>query len=122
MATSEVNLHPEVDAWYLDLDHDTANRVEQAIDMLAAEGPGLGRPLVDHVKASRHHNMKELRATTSVRILFAFDPRREAILLVAGDKRGQWDRWYKTSVPVADDRYDEWLDATNRGGRMPSTP
>lgn len=52
--------------------------------------------------------MKELR-TGSIRILFAFDPKREAILLVAGNKRDQWTRWYKVAVPVADDRYDEWL-------------
>jgi hypothetical protein len=52
--------------------------------------------------------MKELR-TGSIRILFCFDPHREAILLVAGDKRGQWQRWYTTAIPLADDRYDEWL-------------
>jgi hypothetical protein len=113
----EVTLHPEVDAWYLALDHDTAKRVEQAIDMLEVEGPSLGRPLVDHVKRARHHNMKELRVGT-VRVLFCFDPRREAILLIAGDKRDDWVPWYATAVPIADDRYDEWLKITDQGGRM----
>lgn len=82
-----------------------------AIDRLADDGPSLGRPLVDTIKGSRHNNMKELRART-VRILFVFDPRRQAVLLVAGDKRGEWSRWYRKAVPLADDRYDEWLSAT----------
>lgn len=41
--------------------------------------------------------------------MFAFDPKRKAILLVAGDKHGQWQRWYKENIPIADDRYDEHL-------------
>jgi hypothetical protein len=57
--------------------------------------------------------MKELRpgsiGGTEVRILFAFDPQRRAVLLVAGDKSGQWEAWYEDNIPVADDRYDEWL-------------
>jgi hypothetical protein len=47
--------------------------------------------------------------TTEVRILFAFDPAREAILLVAGDKAGQWNAWYRSSIPLADARYEEHL-------------
>jgi hypothetical protein len=65
--------------------------------------------------------MKELRPGSSgrseVRILFAFDRRRQAILLVAGDKAGKWDRWYKRMIPLADDRFDEHLEQTQRGGR-----
>lgn len=105
----------EVEDWYLGLcahDEFTAAKVEQAIEMLAEEGPSLGRPFVDRVKASRHHNMKELRPTRSdahIRILFAFDPRRRAILCVAGEKSGLWDEWYRVNIPVADDRYDRWL-------------
>jgi hypothetical protein len=41
--------------------------------------------------------------------LFAFDPARNALLLVAGDKRGKWQEWYLESIPVADDRFDTWL-------------
>lgn len=71
--------------------------------MLADQGPALGRPLVDRLKTSRFHNMKELRPASAgaseVRIVFAFDPVREAILLVAGDKSGQW------SVPGTRPRY-----------------
>jgi len=91
----------------------SADLVAEAIDYLAREGPGLGRPLVDRVQRSRHHNMKELRpasaGTSEVRILFAFDPRRQAILLVAGDKSGNWLGWYERGIPLADRRFDEHL-------------
>lgn len=66
-------LEPEVEAWVLALDDDTYDRVAAAITRLAEDGPALGRPLVDQIKGSRHHNMKELRVRTC-RILFAFDP------------------------------------------------
>lgn len=55
--------------------------------------------------------MKELRSIGgSVRILFAFDPVRKAILLIGGDKTGLWKRWYDESIPRADDLYDEHLE------------
>lgn len=52
--------------------------------------------------------MKELR-TGSIRVLFAFDPDRQAICVVAGDKAGNWDKWYRRNIPLADDRFDEHL-------------
>jgi hypothetical protein len=52
--------------------------------------------------------MKELRVGT-IRILFAFDPRRIAILLIGGDKRNKWNQWYDEFIPIADDLYDEHL-------------
>ncbi|SDU26599.1 type II toxin-antitoxin system RelE/ParE family toxin [Jiangella alkaliphila] len=109
-----IHEHPEVAKWLEGLSGTTAVTVTAAIDRLTEDGPALGRPTVDSIKGSRHHNMKELRART-VRILFVFDPRRAAILLVAGDKRGDWERWYKASVPLADDRYDEWLTMLDEG-------
>ncbi|WP_069112322.1 type II toxin-antitoxin system RelE/ParE family toxin [Jiangella alba] len=90
------------------LDKRAFNRIQQAIDQLESVGPGLGRPTVDTIKGSRHPNLKELRAGT-VRILFAFDPVRRAVLLVAGDKLGLWSRWYKVAVPLAERRFDDWL-------------
>jgi hypothetical protein len=91
----------------------TADLVAEAIDVLVDQGPALGRPLVDRLQASRYHNMKELRPASSgaseVRIIFAFDPVREAILLVAGDKSGKWRSWYQTAIPLADARFDEHL-------------
>lgn len=57
--------------------------------------------------------MKELLPGSSgrleLRILFAFDPERRAILLAAGDKTGNWSKWYKTNIPVADDQFDDHL-------------
>jgi hypothetical protein len=84
-----------------------------AVELLGEHGPQLGRPLVDAVVGSRHKNMKELRPGSSgrseLRILFTFDPRRKAILLVAGDKAGNWNKWYRTNIPIADDRFDDHL-------------
>ena len=112
----EVRLHPEVEAWYLGVcksDPETADLIEDAIDQLAEEGPTLRRPLADRVKGSRYHNMKELRPPSSgsseIRLLFAFDPPREAIFLVAGDKAGNWEGWYREMIPVADARFTQHL-------------
>jgi hypothetical protein len=100
--------------WLKVVDEDTYDQVVAALQILAEVGPGLGRPLVDTIVGSRHKNMKELRPGSSgrseVRILFAFDPQRHAIMLLAGDKQGRWDKWYRTNVPIADDRYDEHLE------------
>lgn len=82
----EVILEPEVTAWIFDLPDDTHDRVEAAIDILAQTGAGVGWPLVDTITGSRHQYKKELRVGTC-RILFAFDPARTAILLVAGETR-----------------------------------
>jgi hypothetical protein len=73
---------------------------------------------VDSRQRSRYHNVKELR-TGSTRILFCFDPQREAVLLVAGDKRGQLQHWYTTAIPLADDRYDEWMKSIATEGGTP---
>ena len=87
--------------------------VNQAILILERNGPAEGRPLVDSITASRIANMKELRPPSSgrseIRILLVFDPWRSAILLVAGDKSGQWDKWYRTAIPHAEKLYDDYL-------------
>lgn len=120
----EVSLHEDVERWYLDLCRDdpvTADGIADAIEQLVAVGPALGRPLVDRVHGSRHHNMKELRppsaGSSEVRLLFAFDPEREAVFLFAGDKSGRWESWYRQAIPVADDRFDEHLHAVEQSKR-----
>lgn len=92
--------------------------VAAAVEILKDSGPSLGRPLVDTIKGSRHSNMKELRpgATGTLRVLFAFDPRRHAILLIGGDKTGRWQEWYDEILPVADDLYDAHLQALRDEG------
>lgn len=76
-------------------------------------GPGLGRPTVDTLKGSKHTNMKEMRfawAGEVWRVAFAFDPKRQAILLVGGDKGGaDQRRLYKRLIATADERFDRHL-------------
>lgn len=112
----DVRLLLEVEDWLLALDDDSYVQVAAAIDKLEHDGPTLGRPLVDRIEGSRHHNMKELRpgstGKSEIRILFIFDPERRAVLLVAGDKAGNWKTWYHRNIPLADRRYDEWLRAS----------
>ena len=106
-----VEFHPACEEWAGRLDPSDAEALLAAIRVLRDQGPTLGRPLVDTVKGSRHNNMKELRpgstGRTEIRVLFAFDLERMAILLVGGDKSGDWKGWYDTNIPVADDRFDE---------------
>ncbi|MGA6087529.1 type II toxin-antitoxin system RelE/ParE family toxin [Amycolatopsis sulphurea] len=118
-----MELHEDVEDWLLALaeeDPESADLVEAAIDMLAQVGPQLGRPLVDRIQGSQIHHMKELRPASSgrseVRILFAFDPRRCALLLVAGDKQGQWNRWYEDAIEIAEKRYKDHLTALEVDG------
>ncbi|MEV0602257.1 type II toxin-antitoxin system RelE/ParE family toxin [Streptomyces sp. NPDC050315] len=117
----EINLHPSVELWLLKLaeeDPVSADLVTAAVDMLAESGPMLGRPLVDRITGSRVHHLKELRpgsaGRTEVRVLFAFDPVREAVLLVAGDKAGRWNQWYEDAIPLAEARYSAYLASAHR--------
>jgi hypothetical protein len=105
-----VEFHPECETWAAALDQGDAEALLAAVRVLRDQGPTLGRPLVDSVKASRHSNMKELRpgstGRSEIRVLFAFDVARRAILLVGGDKSDDWRGWYVKNVPVADERFD----------------
>jgi hypothetical protein len=81
------------------------------VDLLEELSPSLGRPHVDTVRDSRHANMKELRVQHEgrpYRILFAFDPRRSAYLILGGDKTGDAN-WYKVNIKKADEIYDSHL-------------
>lgn len=83
-------------------------------------GPSLRFPHSSGVKGSRHGHMRELRTQFGgkpLRSLYAFDPRRRAILLIGGDKTGN-DRWYDEYVPVADDLYDEYIDELRKEGLL----
>ena len=112
----EILMTAEVEAFLDDLyasDPASHQLVNQAILVLERNGPGEGRPLIDSITASRIANMKELRPPSSgrseIRILLVFDPWRAAILLVAGDKSGQWDKWYRSAIPRAERLYDDYL-------------
>jgi len=96
---------------------DEQGSIAIAVEALEERGPALGRPFVDTVKASRHANMKELRPHgETIRILFAFDPRRTAIILIGGDKTDRWQTFYDAMVPYADDLYDAYLDEIRKEG------
>ena len=99
--------------WFTELDDSDRARVEDRVDLLEQLGPTLGRPVVDTIKVSRHHNMKELR-TGSLRVLFIFDPISTAVLLLGGDKRDQWKAWYESAISTADDLYDDYLIETKQ--------
>lgn len=114
----EVEVTDEFAEWWHNLTSDQQESVTDRVDLLAQRGPDLGRPVVDRIQASRHHNMKELRAAKdgALRVLFMFDPRRQAILLLGGDKSGAWNDWYEWAIPAADDLYDTYLDELRQEG------
>lgn len=108
-----VEFHPECEEWANTLPSEDRRRLLVAVEMLEEQGPTLGRPLVDSIKGSRLRNMKELRppshGRSEIRVLFAFDPVRHAILLVGGDKSGRWSRWYHVAIPEAERRFEEHM-------------
>lgn len=116
--TFEVNVTEEFVAWWRELTVEQQEHVAARVGLLEQHGPMLGRPTVDRVKGSAFHNMKELRCSAdgALRVLFAFDPRRQAILLVGGDKTGEWSSWYDRAVPQADRLYKEYLDEIEEKG------
>jgi len=106
----EVRFHPEFDAEFDDLAQPVQDALLERMHLLGQFGPSLGRPHVDTLKGSKHANMKELRfdADDGVwRVAFAFDARRQAILLVVGDKSGVGQQeFYRQLIKRADARYD----------------
>lgn len=108
----EVEFTDEFGVWWDSLTEGQQNAIDRTVGVLRACGPSLGRPRVDTVKGSRHAHMKELRTQDKrrpLRVFFAFDPRRTAILLIGGDKTGD-ARFYKRMIPIADDLYDAYLE------------
>jgi hypothetical protein len=89
----------EFEEWWATLTKMERRLVLSSIQSLEESGPATGRPTVDSVKGSRHSNMKELRATRTIRIFFAFDPRRVAMLLIGGDKAGKDQAFLSTAGP-----------------------
>lgn len=101
------------DEWYANLDDGGKVEVIAKVELLKLLGPQLGRPHADTLNGSKHSNMKELRADTKdkvMRVAFAFDPERAAVLLVAGDKGGvSSKRFYKQLIAKADALFDAHL-------------
>ena len=97
--------------WWEGLSQTQQDRVAATVSLLGEKGPSLPFPFSSGIKGSRHAHMRELRVQSRgnpLRIFYAFDPRRTAILLIGGDKTGK-DRFYEQYVPLADDLYDAYL-------------
>jgi hypothetical protein len=117
----EVSVLDEFKNWYETLTSDEQSQVREKVELLATYGPALKRPAVGEVTTSTYKNMKELRASAGraqLRVLFIFDPRREALLILGGDKAldSQWNDWYMTNIPIADALYAEYLTQTDQEG------
>lgn len=116
----EVEFTAQFEGWWLDLSEAEQEDVDAKVRLLQQFGPTLPRPHADTLQGSRHANMKELRVSHAgrpYRVLYAFDPRRTAILLLGGDKTGDPD-WYDRMIPMADRLYDEHLDTLKREGAI----
>jgi len=108
----------EFAGWFLDLNEDEQVDVGRVVELLVEQGPALPFPFSSGIVGSRHRHMRELRIQhrgRPYRVLYAFDPRRAAILLLGGDKTGN-NRWYDENIPVADDRYDDYLRELKKEG------
>jgi hypothetical protein len=108
----------EFGAWWDTLSEAEQESLAASVHLLESCGPALGFPHSSAVRSSRHSHMRELRtqhAGRPIRTLYAFDPRRVAVLLIGGDKSGD-DRWYEQYVPFADRLYDEHLDELSGEG------
>jgi hypothetical protein len=115
-----VEFTTEFERWWDSLTAEEQEDVAASVNLLRITGPSLSRPHADTLKNSRHSNMKELRTQhhgRPLRTLFAFDPRRTAILLLGGDKTGD-NRFYDRMIPLADKLYDEHLQQLRKEGLL----
>lgn len=115
----EVEFTDEFEEWWHSLSESEQGKVDARVGLLIEHGPNLGFPFSSQVKTSRFPEMRELRVQAGgdpLRMLYAFDPRRVALLLLAGDKTGD-GRWYETKVPVADRLFEHHLNSISKEPR-----
>jgi hypothetical protein len=111
----------EFGEWFDTFGEREQNRLFAAIQRLEASGPDLDYPHTSGLAGSRHSRMREMRVQIGgrpIRVFYAFDPRRSAILLIGGDKTGD-ARFYDRMIPIADDLYDAHLEELRREGLLP---
>ncbi len=109
----------ELGVWWDTLSEAEQEFIDASVRFLEVHGPQLGFPHSSGIHGSRHAQMRELRIQHGgrpYRVLYAFDPRRYAILLIGGDKTGK-DRWYTVFVPLADGLYDSHLETLHKEGQ-----
>ena len=106
----------EFQRWSRGLDPESRDIVLGAISRIVAGGPTKGRPHVDVIHGSRMRKLKEARIDRGKRVLFAFDPDQNVVMLVGGDKTGKWNRWYPRNIELAERLY---ADHERRLGKEP---
>jgi hypothetical protein len=115
----EVEYTDEFDEWWETLDEAEQEDVAAYVGLLEQNGANLKYPYCSGINDSKHGHMRELRVQHKgdpYRVLYAFDPRRMAILLIGGDKTGN-DRWYDETIPIADDLYDAHIEELRKEGK-----
>ena len=118
MGPWDVEFVEEFETWWDGLTEDEQESIDFSVGLLMNSGPTPEYPHSSKIEGSKHAQMRELRVQHQrrpYRVLYAFDPRRAAILLLGGDKTGN-DRWYTENVPVADARYDAHLETLKLEG------
>jgi len=116
----EVEFTDEFEDWWSELSEAEQEDIAAAVELLEQKGPQLPFPYSSGISDSKHSNMRELRiqhAGRPYRTLYAFDPRRMAILLIGGDKTGN-GRWYDENIPLADKLYDEHLKSLAKEAKL----
>lgn len=104
--------------WFVALSDADQDAIDFTVDLLIDHGPQLRFPHSSGINDSRHSHMRELRIQSEgrpLRIFYAFEPRRSAILLIGGEKAGD-DRFYERMIPIADRLYDDHLNALRQEG------
>jgi hypothetical protein len=111
----------EFGEWYGSLTETQQDDITTVGLLLMDQGPHLPFPYSSGINGSKHQHMRELRVQSGgrpLRIFYAFDPRRSAILLIGGDKTGD-DRFYQRMVPIADALYDLYIEEIRKEGLIP---
>jgi hypothetical protein len=110
----------ELGVWWHGLTEDEQESIDASVRLLEELGPNLGFPHCSGINGSKHAHMRELRVQHGgrpYRVLYAFDPRRAAIMLLGGDKTGD-KRWYEVQVPIADKLYDTHIETLIKEGHI----
>ena len=111
MATDVIGTD-EFSEWFDSLTDDQSEKVALVVEMLADQGVALGFPYCSKISGSKHGAMRELRTSQAgkpLRVLYMFDPIRQAVLLVGGNKVGKGNRWYESAIRIVDRLCDEYL-------------
>ena len=117
----EVEITDDFERWWGELDAGEQDSVDFVVELLVREGPMLPYPYSSDVSGAKKYAIRELRIQHQgrpYRILYVFDPRRHAVLLIGGDKTGD-NRWYQVNVPRAENIYFHYLKEIKKEGLIP---